>query len=76
VRSSRSISRRPPCAGEALDAVSVIVPVISARGGRVRTSSSTAFVVGLLEPPDLYWSAVTLVHEIQHLKLLALLASS
>lgn len=64
----------PPLAAEVLEAVSVIVPLISARGGLVSTSSSATFgAVGLSEPPDPYWCAETFAHEIQHLKLSALL---
>ena len=64
----------PAVADEVLEAVSVIVPLTSARGGLVSTSSSATFgAVGLSEPPDPYWCAVTFAHEIQHLKLSALL---
>lgn len=64
----------PAVAAEVLEAVSVIVPLTSARGGLVSASSSATFgAVGLSEPPDPYWCAVTFAHEIQHLKLSALL---
>jgi uncharacterized protein len=50
----------PAVAAEVMAAVSVIVPLVSARGGRVSTSSSATFgAVGLSEPPDPYWCAET-----------------
>jgi uncharacterized protein len=64
----------PGVAAEVAEAVTVIVPLISARGGRVSSSSSATFgAVGLSEPSDPYWCAETFAHEIQHLKLSALL---
>lgn len=64
----------PAVAAEVLEAVSVIVPLVSPRGGLVSISSSATFgAVGLSEPPDPYWCAVNLAHEVQHLKLSALL---
>ncbi|HEX6525991.1 MAG TPA: HEXXH motif domain-containing protein [Streptosporangiaceae bacterium] len=61
-------------AAEVREAVKVIVPLITTPGGLISSSTSATFgAVGLSEPPDPYACAVTLAHEVQHLKLTALL---
>jgi uncharacterized protein len=64
----------PDVAAELQAAVTVIVPLTNTRGGQVSSSSSATFgAVGISQPPDPYTCAVTLAHELQHLKLSALL---
>jgi HEXXH motif-containing protein len=63
-------------AAEVVEAIRVVVPLINTRGGQKGSTSSATFgAIGLSEPPDPYWCAVTFAHEIQHLKLSALLES-
>lgn len=67
-------AHHPAIAAEVAEAVKVIVPLSNKRGGQVSSSSSATFgAVALSEPPDPYICAATLAHEIQHLKLSALL---
>ena len=67
-------SGHPDVAAEVTQAVTVIVPLVTARGGHISSSSSATFgAVALSEPPDPYTCAVTFAHEMQHLKLSALL---
>ena len=64
----------PATAAEIAAAVTVIVPLSNPRGGQVSSSSPATFgTVALSEPPDPCTGAVTLAHEIQHLKLSALI---
>jgi HEXXH motif-containing protein len=64
----------PRIAAELREAVTVIVPLISRRGGEISSSSSATFgAVGLSQPADPYSCAATFAHEIQHLKMSALL---
>jgi HEXXH motif-containing protein len=67
-------AHHPEVLAELCAAVKVIVPLANDRGGQISSSSSATFgAVALSEPPDPYTGAVTLAHEIQHLKLTALL---
>lgn len=64
----------PEVAAELAAAVTVIVPLVNQRGGQISSSSSATFgAIALSAPPDPYTCAETLAHEIQHLKLSALL---
>jgi len=64
----------PVVAAEVAELVRVIIPLTNRRGGQVSSSSSATFgAVGLSLPPDPYSGAVTFAHEVQHLKLSALL---
>jgi HEXXH motif-containing protein len=64
----------PTVAAEAATAVSAIVPRSRPASGEVSTSSAEAFgAIALSLPPDPVTFAVTLTHEMQHLKLGALL---
>lgn len=64
----------PDVAAEFAQAVTVIVPLIGVPGGHISSSSSATFgAVALSEPPDPYTCAATFAHEMQHLKLSALL---
>jgi uncharacterized protein len=64
----------PAAAAEIAEAVAVVVPLSNERGGQASSSSSAAFgAVALSEPPDPVTCAATLAHEIQHLKLSAVL---
>ena len=64
----------PEVAAELEAAVTVIVPLANQRGGQISSSSSATFgAIALSVPPDPYTCAETLAHEIQHLKLSALL---
>jgi HEXXH motif-containing protein len=63
----------PGVAGEAAAAIRVIVPLAMPRRGQVSSSSVENFgAVALSPPPDPRTFAVTLAHEVQHLKLSAL----
>jgi uncharacterized protein len=67
-------AHHPEIAAEIAAAVTVIVPLTNKRGGQVSSSSSATFgAIALSVPPDPYTCAETLAHEIQHLKLCALL---
>ena len=67
-------SGHPDIAAEVLQAVTVVVPLVTVPGGHISSSSSATFgAVALSEPPDPYTCAVTFAHEMQHLKLSALL---
>jgi uncharacterized protein len=64
----------PGVAPEVAAAVSVIVPRSRPPSGEVSTTSPETFgAIGMSLPPDPVTCAVTLAHEIQHLKLGALL---
>jgi HEXXH motif-containing protein len=64
----------PDAAAEFARAVTVIVPLTGVAGGHISSSSSATFgAIALSEPPDPYTCAVTFTHEMQHLKLSALL---
>lgn len=64
----------PTVAAEAATAVSAIVPRSRPASGEVSTSSAEAFgAIALSLPPDPVTFAVTFAHEMQHLKLGALL---
>jgi len=67
-------AHHPSMAEEFHAAVTVIVPLITPPRGRVSSSSRETFgAIALSQPPDPYTCADTFVHEIQHLKLSALL---
>lgn len=67
-------SDHPDVAAEVLQAVTVVVPLVPVPGGHISSSSSATFgAVALSEPPDPYTCAETFAHEMQHLKLSALL---
>jgi HEXXH motif-containing protein len=64
----------PAIAAEVAGAVRVFVPLIRPPRGVVSTSSPETFgAVALSEPPDPCTLGVTLAHEVQHLKLSALI---
>jgi uncharacterized protein len=64
----------PAAAAEIAEAVAVVVPLGNERGGQASSSSSATFgAIALSEPPDPATCAATLTHEVQHLKLSALL---
>jgi HEXXH motif-containing protein len=64
----------PGVAAEVAAAVKVIVPLETPPHGPVSSSSPEAFgAVAMSQPPDACTLAVTLTHELQHLKLSALL---
>jgi uncharacterized protein len=64
----------PHIAAEVVGAIRVIVPLTVPPRGQVSSSSAENFgAIALSEPPDLRTFAVTLAHEVQHLKLSALL---
>ena len=62
----------PTAAAEAAAAISAIVPMSNSAHGQLSSSSPEAFgAVAMSEPPDPVTCAVTLTHEVQHLKLCA-----
>jgi uncharacterized protein len=64
----------PATAAEAAAAVSVIVPLDSSSHGQLSSSAPDAFgAVAMSAPPAPVTCAVTLAHEVQHLKLCAVL---
>lgn len=64
----------PEIAGEVVSVIRVIVPLNIPPRGQVSSSSAENFsAIALSEPPDPRTFAVTLAHEVQHLKLSALL---
>jgi HEXXH motif-containing protein len=64
----------PSIASEVQAAISVVVPLQAPSSGRVSSSSPETFgAIALSEPSDPCTLAVTLAHELQHLKLSALL---
>jgi len=64
----------PEIAAELVTAIRAIVPLTLPPQGQVSTSSAETFgAVALSRPPDVRTLAVTLVHEVQHIKLSALL---
>lgn len=67
-------AHHPSLAQECRAAVTMIVPLISPPRGQVNSSSRETFgAIALSQPLDPYTCAVTFAHEIQHLKLSALL---
>jgi HEXXH motif-containing protein len=61
-------------AAEVAAAISVIVPLSRSADGQLSSSSPEAFgAVAMSEPPDPDTCAVTFTHEVQHLKLCAVL---
>jgi uncharacterized protein len=67
-------ARHPDTADEVQAGIRVLVPLNSPPYGQVSSSSPETFgAVALSLPPDPYTCAVTLAHELQHLKLSALL---
>jgi uncharacterized protein len=64
----------PIIAAEVAEAITVLVPLTGPPRGQVSSSSPETFgAIALSEPPDPRTLAVTLAHEVQHLKLSALL---
>jgi HEXXH motif-containing protein len=64
----------PAAAAEVAAAVRVIVPHLAPAAGHISSSSPETFgTVAMSKQPDGYTCAATLVHEVQHLKLSALL---
>jgi len=64
----------PAAAAEAAAAISVIVPLSRSAHGHLSSSSPDTFgAVAMSEPPDPDTCASTLTHEVQHLKLCAVL---
>jgi uncharacterized protein len=64
----------PLIAAEFAEATSVIVPLLAPAAGRVSSSSPETFgAIALSRPPDTCTLAVTLAHELQHIKLSALI---
>jgi HEXXH motif-containing protein len=64
----------PTVAAEAAEAISAIVPMSRSAHGQLSSSSPEAFgAVAMSEPADPAICAVTLTHEVQHLKLCAVL---
>jgi uncharacterized protein len=63
-----------PAADEVAAAVRVIVPYVTPPAGHVSSSSPETYgTVAMSRQPDRYTCAATLVHEVQHVKLSALL---
>ncbi len=66
-------ANHPGTAEEVRTTIAVLVPLASPSQGQVSSSSPDTFgAVALSMPPDRYTCAVTLAHELQHLKLSAL----
>ena len=64
----------PAVAAEVTAAISVIVPLSRSAHGQLSSSSPETFgAIAMSEPSDLSTCAVTLLHEVQHLKLSALI---
>jgi len=64
----------PAIANEVAELIKVIVPMTTPPHGMVSSSSPETFgAIALSEPPDGYTLASTLAHEVQHIKLSALL---
>jgi len=64
----------PAIAAEVAAAISVIVPLSRSAHGQLSSSSPETFgAIAMSEPPDPSTCAVTLSHELQHLKLSALI---
>jgi uncharacterized protein len=62
-------------AAEVASAIAVVVPLTMSAHGQVSSSSPETFgAIAMSLPPDPYTCAVTLAHEVQHLKLSALLS--
>lgn len=67
-------SNHPDIATEVAATIRVIVPLSRSVHGQLSSSSPETFgAVAMSKPPDSYTCAVTYVHEVQHLKLSALL---
>jgi uncharacterized protein len=66
--------QHPAVAAEVAEATAEFVPLSKPADGQVSSSSSEAFgAIAMSEPPDRDTCAVTLAHELQHLKLGALI---
>ena len=66
--------QHPGVAAEVAAATAVFVPLSGPTNGQVSSSSSEVFgAIAMSEPLDRYTCAVTLAHEVQHLKLSALI---
>jgi uncharacterized protein len=66
--------QHPDVAVEVAAATATLIPLRGLADGQVSSSSSETFgAIAMSEPPDPYTCAVTLAHEVQHLKLAALL---
>lgn len=64
----------PDVAAEVAAAISVVVPLSGSAHGQLSSSSQDTFgAIAMSQPPDPHTCAVTLSHEVQHLKLGALL---
>lgn len=64
----------PEVAAEVAAAISVVVPLSQGAHGQQSSSSPETFgAIAMSHPPDAVTCAVTLTHEVQHLKLCALL---
>ncbi len=67
-------AEHPAAAAEAAAVVSVIVPLTKSPHGQLSSSSPDTFgALAMSSPPDPVTCAVTLTHEVQHLKLCAVL---
>jgi uncharacterized protein len=67
-------SHHPELAAEVASAISVVVPLRQSGHGQLSSSSPETFgAVAMSQPADPYTCAVTFTHEVQHLKLGALL---
>jgi HEXXH motif-containing protein len=67
-------AHHPRAAEEVLTAIEVIVPLNKPSHGQVSSSTPETFgAIALSAPPDPYTCAVTLAHEVQHVKLSALI---
>jgi uncharacterized protein len=68
------LEQHPGVAAEVAAITASVVPLNEPESGQISSSSSETFgAIAMSEPPDPYMCAVTLAHEIQHLKLAALL---
>jgi HEXXH motif-containing protein len=67
-------ARHPQAAEEVRSAIQVLVPLNKPSDGQVSSSTPETFgAIALSVPPDPWTCAVTLAHEVQHMKLSALL---
>jgi HEXXH motif-containing protein len=63
-----------PIAADVAAAVTAVVPIMPSAHGQVSSSSPETFgAIAMSKPPDPYTCAATLAHEVQHLKLCALI---
>jgi len=64
----------PEVAAEVAAAISAVIPLSRSAHGQLSSSSPETFgAIAMSQPPDPYTCAVTFTHEVQHLKLSALL---